>query len=114
MSKIEKMINELCPNGVEWKALGDKDIAKLSRGKVMSKKFLAENHGDFPVYSSQTLNNGEIGKISSFDYDGEYITWTTDGANAGTVFYRSGKFNITNVCGLIDIVSDKLNIKFIY
>lgn len=36
-------------------------------------------------------------------FDGEFVTWTTDGANAGTVFYRSGKFNITNVCGLLSI-----------
>ena len=29
------------------------------------------------------------------------ITWTTDGANAGTVRYRSGKFFCTNVCGVL-------------
>ena len=75
---------------------------------------MEENKGEFPVYSSQTANNGEIGKISSFDFDGEYITWTTDGANAGTVFYRQGKFSITNVCGLVDIQNDKLLIKFVY
>ena len=80
----------------------------------MSKQFLEENKGEFPVYSSQTANNGEIGKISSFDFDGEYITWTTDGANAGTVFYRQGKFSITNVCGLVDIQNDKLLTKFVY
>ena len=62
--------------------------------------------GDYPVYSSQTENNGELGKINSYMFDGEFVTWTTDGANAGTVFYRSGKFNITNVCGLLSI-SDK-------
>lgn len=101
-----------CP--VEWKELGDKNVAKLSRGKVMSKQFLEENKGEYPVYSSQTANNGEIGRISSFEYDGEYITWTTDGANAGTVFYRKGKFSITNVCGLVEINSDQLLTKFVY
>ena len=114
MTYIDEMIKERCPNGVEWKELGDLEVAKLSRGKVMSKQFLEENKGEFPVYSSQTTNNGEIGKISSFDFDGEYITWTTDGANAGTVFYRQGKFSITNVCGLVDIQNDKLLIKFVY
>ena len=114
MNDIEKLLAELCPNGVEWKELGNQEIAKLSRGKVMSKKFLEENKGNYPVYSSQTANNGEIGKITSFDFDGEYITWTTDGANAGTVFYRQGKFSITNVCGLIDIKSEKLSTKFVY
>lgn len=114
MNEIEKLIAELCPNGVEWKELGDREVAKLSRGKVMSKQFLEENRGVFPVYSSQTANSGEIGKISTFDFDGEYITWTTDGANAGTVFYRQGKFSITNVCGLVDIQNDKLLTKFVY
>ena len=110
MNILEEIQN--CP--VEWKELGDKNVAKLSRGKVMSKQFLEENKGEFPVYSSQTANNGEIGRISSFEYDGEYITWTTDGANAGTVFYRKGKFSITNVCGLVEINSDQLLTKFVY
>lgn len=112
MNKIETLIKELCPNGVEKKELSQ--ISRLTRGKVMSKQFLEENSGDFPVYSSQTRNRGEIGKISTYDFDGEYITWTTDGANAGTVFYRSGKFSITNVCGLIDITDNNLNIKYLY
>lgn len=110
MNILEEIQN--CP--VEWKELGDKNVAKLSRGKVMSKQFLEENKGEYPVYSSQTANNGEIGRISSFEYDGEYITWTTDGANAGTVFYRKGKFSITNVCGLVEINSDQLLTKFVY
>ena len=110
MNVLEEIQN--CP--VEWKELGDKNVAKLSRGKVMSKQFLEENKGEFPVYSSQTANNGEIGRISSFEYDGEYITWTTDGANAGTVFYRRGKFSITNVCGLVEINNDQLLTKFVY
>lgn len=94
---------------VEWKTLGE--IAQLQRGKVISKTYLAENIGDYPVYSSQTAENGEIGKIDTFDFEGEYLTWTTDGANAGTVFYRTGKFSITNVCGLIKI---KTNVLLIY
>ena len=110
MNILEEIQN--CP--VVWKELGDKNVAKLSRGKVMSKQFLEENKGEFPVYSSQTANNGEIGRISTFEYDGEYITWTTDGANAGTVFYRKGKFSITNVCGLVEINSNLLLTKFVY
>ena len=42
----------------------------------------------FPVYSSQTTNQGIFGFLNTYDFDGEYVTWTTDGANAGTVFYR--------------------------
>ena len=98
---------------VEWKPLIK--VASLKRGRVISKEYLANNLGDYPVYSSQTVNNGEIGKINSFDFDGEFVSWTTDGANAGTVFYRSGKFSITNVCGLIKIQNNlELNYKFLF
>jgi Restriction endonuclease S subunits len=98
---------------VEWKPLGE--VAELKRGRVISKEYLYENAGEYPVYSSQTVNNGEIGKIKTFDFDQEAITWTTDGANAGTVFYREGRFSITNVCGLIKIrETEILNYKFLY
>ncbi len=40
-----------------------------------------------------------MGHLDTFDFEGDYLTWTTDGANAGTVFFRTGKFNCTNVCG---------------
>ena len=87
----------------------------MTRGRVISKEYLTDHLGDYPVYSSQTVNNGEIGKINSFDFDGEFVSWTTDGANAGTVFYRSGKFSITNVCGLIKIQNNlELNYKFLF
>ena len=34
-------------------------------------------------------------------FEKQCLTWTTDGANAGKVFLRSGKFNCTNVCGVL-------------
>ena len=102
----------MCPNGVEFKTLGE--VATLSRGKVYSKEYLRDNAGEYPVYSSQTANNGELGRISTYDYDGKYLTWTTDGAYAGTVFRREGRFSITNVCGLISNVDKALSIDFLY
>ena len=97
---------------VKWMKM--KDVCSLQRGKVYSKKYISENKGSYPVYSSQTTNNGILGKINSYDYDGTYLTWTTDGAYAGTIFYREGKFNITNVCGLISISQDFLDLRFLY
>jgi type I restriction enzyme, S subunit len=110
MNFLERLLDGV---KVEWKPLGQ--VATLRRGRVMSKEYLAENAGCHPVYSSQTANNGEIGKIKTFDFDGEFISWTTDGANAGTVFYRTGKFSVTNVCGLIKINNKKeLNYRFLF
>ena len=81
----------------------------------MSKDFIRDNKGEYPVYSSQTENNGELGKISTYNFDGEYLTWTTDGANAGRVFYRNGKFSVTNVCGLLDIKNKDIVLpKYLY
>lgn len=98
---------------IEWKDLGE--LATLRRGRVMSKGYLVDNIGNYPVYSSQTANNGEIGKINTFDFEGEYVNWTTDGANAGTVFYRTGKFSTTNVSGLIKINDTlRLNYKYLF
>ncbi len=112
MSRLNELIQRLCPNGVEFKKLSM--LCDLSRGKVYSKTYISENPGIYPVYSSQTENDGELGRISTYDYDGEYLTWTTDGAYAGTIFHRKGKFSITNVCGLISIKSSNILIRFLY
>ena len=112
MSKLDDLINELCPNGVEYKKIGE--VCEISRGIVMSKDFIRDNLGDYPVYSSQTENDGCLGNINTYKYDGEYLTWTTDGANAGTVFYRNGKFSVTNVCGLLKVINENLTTKFLF
>ena len=80
------------------------EIAELGRGRVISSAEISKQKSPiYPVYSSQTSNNGVMGYLDNYDYEGEYITWTTDGANAGTVYYRNGKFNCTNVCGILKI-----------
>jgi len=113
MSRIDELIEKLCPEGVELEKL--EELFKISRGRVISKDTLNLNKGSFPVYSSQTARDGMIGSIDTYDYDGEYLTWTTDGANAGTIFYRNGKFSITNVCGLLKVKDYKiLHPKFAY
>jgi type I restriction enzyme S subunit len=72
----------------------------IGRGRVISELELNPD-GRYPVYSSQTKNNGCMGFIDTFDFEDTILTWTTDGANAGTVFLRSGQFNCTNVCGTL-------------
>ncbi|KDN53658.1 restriction endonuclease [Flavobacterium seoulense] len=54
----------------------------------------------YPVYSSQTKNKGLVGYYKDYLFENS-ITWTTDGANAGDVNYRLGKFYCTNVCGVL-------------
>lgn len=78
--------------------------------------YIRRNKGDFPVYSSQTTNRGEIGRIDTYDFDGEAITWTTDGVYAGTTFYRHGKFSMTTHCGALILKSaflGQIDLKYI-
>ena len=75
----------------------------VTRGYVLSKKDISTiktNIFKYPVYSSQTLNNGLLGYYSNYLYENA-ITWTTDGANAGEVNFRKDKFYCTNVCGVL-------------
>ena len=90
-----------------WEERKIKDIFKITRGQVLAATETSEEKSDispFPVYSSQTKNNGLMGYYKDYLFD-TAITWTTDGANAGTVSYRSGKFYSTNVNGVL--ISDK-------
>ena len=97
----------------KWEILRVSDICEVGRGRVINKKEIEENFGDYPVYSSQTSNNGIFGYLNTFDFDGEYVTWTTDGIYAGSVFYRIGKFNCTNVCGTLKAKNGKINMRFL-
>jgi len=97
----------------KWKIIPVRGVCKLGRGRVISNQEIEENQGKYPVFSSQTSNNGEMGKIDTYDFDGEYVTWTTDGANAGTTFYRNGKFNCTNVCGTLKRKNNKIHMKLL-
>jgi len=97
---------------VKWMRI--EDICEISRGRVISKDYINDNNGIYPVYSSQTEGEGVLGKINSYDYDGEYLTWTTDGANAGSVFYRLGKFSVTNVCGLLKVNAKNILTKYVF
>ena len=98
------LINELKNNTKQWDTIKIGDIFKSTRGVVISKSSISPTKKDnylYPVYSSQTSNNGILGYDTTYDFDGNYLTWTTDGANAGKVFYREGKFRCTNVCGIL-------------
>ncbi len=96
-----------------WKTDKIENLFFLGRGRVINDEDIKEHPGVYPVYSSQTSNNGEFGKVDFYEFEGEYITWTTDGANAGKVFYRSGKFNCTNVCGTLKPKNpEKTDVKF--
>ena len=87
--------------GWEEKEIGD--VYQVTRGDVLSMKLVQDSktaETPYPVYSSQTKSNGLSGFYSDFLFE-DAITWTTDGANAGDVNFRPGRFYCTNVCGVL-------------
>ncbi|MCG6285918.1 restriction endonuclease subunit S [Vibrio vulnificus] len=107
--KVDDLAFDELPAG--WTLKKVKHLFNIGRGRVISQEELDDN-GVFPVYSSQTQNNGCLGFINTYDFDCKQITWTTDGANAGTVFLREGKHNCTNVCGTLQPINKNLNFSF--
>lgn len=96
----------------EWKIVKVKQLFNIGRGRVIAQTELDDN-GAYPVYSSQTKNNGCLGYINTYDFDKKQLTWTTDGANAGTVFLREGKYNCTNVCGTLLPKNEENNLDYL-
>lgn len=76
MSRIDDLIAELCPNGVEYKALGS--IARIKNGK--DHKSLGE--GDIPVYGS----GGVMRYVDNYVYDKPSVLIPRKGS-LGNLFY---------------------------
>ena len=92
----------------DWEQRKIFELFKITRGHVLASPLISDTKtGDkpYPVYSSQTKDNGLMGYYKDYLYQ-DAITWTTDGANAGTVNYRAEKFYCTNVCGVL--LADKV------
>ena len=104
LKKLKSAISLKMLHSDSWEQFNIQDIASIGRGRVISSVEISQQENPlYPVYSSQTSNDGIMGYLDDFMFEGEYISWTTDGANAETVFYRNGKFNCTNVCGLLKL-----------
>lgn len=102
----ELRFKEFEKNG-EWEETKVSEIFHITRGYVLptsETKNVPDGEYKYPVYSSQTTNNGLMGFYNRALFK-DAITWTTDGANAGTVRFRKGEFYCTNVCGVL--ISDE-------
>ncbi len=87
----------------DWEQRKVSELFRVTRGYVLAATLTEPTQTDekpYPVYSSQTKDKGLMGYYKDYLYE-DAITWTTDGANAGTVNYRAGKFYCTNVCGVL-------------
>jgi len=117
MSKIDELIQRLCPDGVEYRLLGDLEdsgIIKLGRGNVISKKDIVNEPGDYPIYSSSASGVGEFGRYAKYMFDDERLSWSVDGG--GRFFYRHAhRYSVTNVSGWLKVNKpDQIDIKYLF
>lgn len=100
MNKIEKLIQEKCPEGVEYKTL--KESCNFKRGNSITRNDVSE--GDIPVIAG---GKHPAYYHSKFNRDGDTIAISSSGANAGFVSYwtrpvfLSDSFSISpkeNIC----------------
>lgn len=86
MGRIDKLIAELCPNGVEYVAVGD--ICDINKGIQFNKENMF-SEGTYPV-----INGGinPSGYIEKYNQDENTITISQGGASAGYVNWMNCKF----------------------
>ena len=105
MSKLEKLIQQYCPDGVEYKALGEVTIMK--RGTSATKGIMQE--GNIPVISG---GRQPAFYCNASNRTGEVITVAGSGAGAGYVQYWNEPIF---VCDAFSIQGNEtLNTKYVY
>lgn len=76
-----------------------------------TKKYGNSHSGPYPVYSAS--GKAQLTSIDTFDYDGKYMTWSTNGF-AGTILVLDGKFSINGDRGLLIPKDGRTDIDFDY
>lgn len=107
MSKLEELIEQYCPDGVEWKHL--EEFCEIKTGKGITKKDSNEN-GTYPIISGGVT---PMGYYHIFNREGRTVTISRVGANAGLVSFIDKRFYLNDKCFSI-IPSNGTNTKFLY
>ncbi len=106
MSKIDDLIKELCPNGVEWKELGK--VLKITTGKLNANAMEAD--GIYPFFTCSEKPY----RINSFSFDTEAILISGNGSQVGHLNYYKGKFNAYQRTYILDNLINPVNIFFLF
>ena len=71
MSKLEQLINELCPNGVEWKELWR--VSELRSGWGFPESEQGKSEGVYPFYKVGDMNKSTVFMDAANNYIDEGI-----------------------------------------
>jgi len=111
MSRLEELINQHCPDGVEYRTIAS--LSKVQRGKRLTKDKLSASSSvthPFPVF------HGGIEPLGYYDNSNrsaDTVMVINVGASAGTVAYSDVEFWSSDGCFCISH-SVKINDRFLY
>ena len=108
MNKIQRLLQEHCPNGVEWKTLGE--VVRLEKGKQLNKTALLEE-GAYPAYNGGVSFSGFT---NTYNYKENTIIISQGGASAGFVNFVTTKFYANAHCYVILPNTELVENRFVY
>lgn len=104
ISAIDKLIIKCCPDGVEYRMLGN--IITIQTGKLNANAMV--KNGKYPFFTCDFVPY----RIDTYAFDTEAILISGNGSQVGHINYYKGKFNVyQRTYVLSDIISD-INIFF--
>ena len=106
MSRIDDLIAEHCPHGVEFARVGD--IASVGTGSSDRKD--ATDDGEFPFY----VRSKEVLRIGEYEFDEDAIVIPGEGGIGEIFHYVSGKYALHQRAYRISFNHGKLDTKFAY
>ena len=112
MSKLKELIAELCPNGVEYKALEKCCVILDKKRKPITKS--ARTNGEYPYYGA----NGIQDYVDNYIFDGTYVLVGEDGSvitKRGTpvITWATGKIWVNNHAHIIEEISG-VSLRYLY
>lgn len=106
MNKIETLIKERYPNGVEWREVGE--VANVGTGNNNTNEQVEE--GEYPFF----VRSKSIKRISTYSYDEKAIIIPGEGGIGEIFHYIDGKYGLHQRAYRIHFFNTKINTKFIY
>ena len=106
MSRLAELIEELCPDGVEYRALGD--VAELKRGQAVTRKEIME--GQIPVIAG---GREPAYYIDRPNRQGETIVIAGSGAYAGFVSFWNEPIFVSDAFSIV-VDRGTLQPRFVY
>ena len=113
MSRIDELIQQLCPDGVEYKPLGDIVNILDSQRKPISKE--KRIPGKIPYYGA----NGIQGYVKDFIFDGIFLLIGEDGSvinkdGSPVLNWAEGKIWVNNHAHILTEKKDIASLRFIF